>query len=51
MTKKDIPTQIININPLPPEPGRNGPAELLIGCFVLVIGVGVAFALVAGAIW
>lgn len=50
MSKKQ-PSQIININPLPPEPPRGSPAELALGCFALIIAAGVALALVAGAIW
>ena len=48
---KNEPTQIININPLPPEPPRTGPAELTLSCFVILVGIGVLFALVAGAIF
>ena len=50
MTKKP-PTQINNINPLPPEPPRSGPAELTLSCFVILVGIGVLFALIAGAIF
>ena len=51
MTKKHPPQQIININPLPPEPPRHGPADWFLGCAVLIIAAGVALALIAGAIW
>ena len=50
MSKKP-PTQIININPLPPEPPRHGLAELTLSCFVILVGIGVLFALIAGAIF
>ena len=48
---KNERTQIFNINPLPPEPPRSGPAELTLSCFVLLVGIGVLFALIAGAIF
>ena len=50
MSKK-VPQQIININPLPPEPPRHGPAELTLSCFVILVGFGVLLALALGAIW
>ena len=47
----DAPTQIININPVP-EPAPRAPTlDLAVGCFLVVVGLGVALALVAGAIW
>jgi hypothetical protein len=49
MTEKN-PQQIININPLPPEPSRS-PVEVAAGCFLVIVAVGVALALLAGAIW
>ena len=51
MTKKRPPQQIININPLPSEPPRSSPAELTLSCFVILVGIGVLGALIAGAIW
>ena len=47
------PQQIININPLPPDPAPRGPSciEMSAALFLLIIAAGVALALLAGSIW
>lgn len=47
------PQQIININPLPPDPAPRGPSciEAAIALAIGIIAAGIALALLAGAIW
>ena len=47
------PYQVININPLPPDPTPRGPSciEAAVALAVAIVAGGVALALVAGAIW
>lgn len=52
MTKHDRPQQIININPLPAD-NPPGPSCITtaVAAAIGIIAIGVALALLAGAIW
>jgi hypothetical protein len=47
------PYQVININPLPPDPAPRGPSciEAAVALAVAIVAGGVALALLVGAIW
>ena len=48
MSKNDNPQQIIIINGPQGEPPRS-PADWAAGCLIIIIGIGVAIALIIGA--